>query len=95
METITLSRLCRSCGVDISDRPAKHFMCVRCYATAARELRTGKEKLSPTCSGVGFTPARVDQLIRLLDQPNKREAREVATWLQTAKQVLIGERADG
>ena len=83
-----MSRHCRSCGCSIDDRPPKHFLCLRCYGAAARELRTGKEKLSPTCAGVGLSVARVDQLLRLLDQPNRREAEAVASWLKTTRQIL-------
>lgn len=85
-----MTRACRSCGCSIDDRPPKHFLCLRCYGDAARRLKTGAQKLSPTCAGVGFTPARVDQLIRLLDQPNRRESAEITAWLQSTKQILTG-----
>lgn len=90
-------RHCRSCGVGIDDRPKTHFLCLRCYGQAARELRTGRERLSPTCAGIGITPDRLDQIARLLDQPNAREAGEVIAWIKTAKQILTagGDQTNG
>lgn len=83
-----MTRCCRSCGTDISDRPPKHFLCLKCYGTAARELRTGKETLGLTCSAIGMTPERCEQLIRLTSNDNSAEAAAVTEWLTNALRVL-------
>ena len=35
-------KCCRGCKSDITDTPASHFLCHRCYGDAARRLKQGK-----------------------------------------------------
>ena len=82
-------RNCRSCGMDISLRPPKHFLCARCYGDAARRLATG-ERPKPTisrditCDDVGLDNERVTQLIKLTHpdkHQNSSDANEATRWL--------------
>lgn len=90
-----MTRHCRSCGCDISDRPKRHFLCLRCYGDAARRLKAGDmpppTACGPTCAAVGLDANRVGQLIKLA-HPDKHgntpEANEATAWLLGVRSAL-------
>lgn len=77
-------RKCRGCGCDISDRPPKHFLCLRCYGDTARKLSTGHVV---SCEPQILTPSRCDQLIKILNDKH-HDIVECRVWLEEAKRVL-------
>lgn len=93
-----MSRHCRGCGVSIDDRPKNHFLCLRCYADAARRLKAGGITSSVnaelTCSDIGFTSKRLEQLIKLA-HPDKHGGDPVANdavkWLLSLRKTLKDE----
>lgn len=75
-------RHCRSCGADISTRPANHFICRVCFGEAARKIQTGT--MPVTMDQLGITPDRINQLIRLSHPDrhgNSPEANAATAWL--------------
>lgn len=78
-------RHCRSCKVDISSRPMNHFLCVQCYADAARRLKAGGEN-------VILTVEKVDKLV-CLTQPelhnNSPDAISLNSWLKGIRPSLV------
>lgn len=82
-----MSRHCRSCGVDISDRPKNHFTCAKCYAAAARKLATGKQFIGLTCEAIGLDVARANQLIRVV-HVGSPEAADATAWLVKVRDRL-------
>jgi hypothetical protein len=98
-----MTRHCRSCGKDITDRPAKHFLCLRCFGDAARRLKAGETPppaaCGPTCAAIGFDASRATQLIKLA-HPDKHggsdTANDATRWLlQVRDQLTEGERHNG
>lgn len=90
-----MSRHCRSCGHSIDDRPKTHFLCRACYGTAARQLKTGREKLGLTCEAIGLTPERCDLLLLASSRDNSPEVATAVEWLQATKQALLESRNNG
>ena len=98
-----MTKSCRSCGRDISDRPKRHFLCLHCYADAARRLKVGETPMTassgPTCRSIGLTAERATQLIKLA-HPDLHDGSEAATdatqWLLAVRERLTqGERQNG
>lgn len=90
-----MSRHCRSCGASIDDRPKTHFLCRACYGTAARQLKTGREKLGLTCEAIGLTPERIDMLLRATEQECSHDVAVAVEWLTEAKRALLEGRNNG
>ena len=78
-------RHCRSCKLDISSRPMNHFLCVQCYADAARRLKAGGENAVLSID-------KVDQLVEL-SQPklhnNSPVSQSIHSWLKTVRETLL------
>lgn len=90
-----MTRHCRSCGTDITARPKRHFICLRCFGDAARRLKAGETPppaaCGPTCEAIGLTAERATQLINLA-HPDRHGGSDAATeatrWLLTVREQL-------
>jgi hypothetical protein len=98
-----MTRHCRSCGADITTRPPKHFLCLRCFGDAARRIKTSETAPSRifglTCDAVGFDADKATKLIKLA-HPDKhggdKTATELTQWLiDVRSQLTKEERQNG
>ena len=74
---------CRGCHSDITNTPASHFLCHRCYGDAARRLKQGKgfPDTRMVMNDLGLTDERIADLIGAIS----RHRPDLLDWLATAR----------
>jgi len=76
-------KCCRGCKSDITDTPASHFLCHRCYGDAARRLKQGKgfPDTRMVLNDLGLTDDRIADLIATI-APHRPDLQD---WLVTVR----------
>jgi hypothetical protein len=78
-----IMKCCRGCLSDITDTPASHFLCHRCYGDAARRLKKGKgfPDTRLVMNDLGLTVERIADLIAAT-APHRPD---LLDWLETVR----------